>query len=137
MILGNLAVKFCAFWLKPIKIEKIENWNLTFEIFEKILKFTLENWVLTHFLSALPGPLSFYTDLENNPFFYNNFFAFFWGRGNLPPFPAGAPGIYFSRSSKHPRKFGQRLWKKSNFHRDFIKKFQSFQTILLRFLIKF
>ena len=30
----------------------------------------MENWLFTHFLSPLPGPLSFYTALENNTIFY-------------------------------------------------------------------
>ena len=46
----------------------------------------MENWFFTHFLSDLPGPLPFYTALENNTIFYNNFSGF--ERGFPPPLRA-------------------------------------------------
>ena len=51
--------------------------KLTFEFFTKFLnlhsKFSMENWFFLHFLSYLPGPLSFYTALKIAPFFLDNF----------------------------------------------------------------
>ena len=52
----------------------------------------MKNSFFTHFLSDLPGPLSFYTALENNPIFLQQFFHFLRG-GKLPPLRrAGTPG---------------------------------------------
>ena len=47
--------------------------QLRFEIFENIFKFTYKNLngklIFTHFLSPLPGLLSFYTPLEHTKIF--------------------------------------------------------------------
>ena len=49
-----------------------------------------------HFLSHLPGPLSFYTALENNTSFLQQFF-FGFGGGSFPlPPPCGRPCIIFN-----------------------------------------
>ena len=48
------------------------------------------NWFFTHFLSDLPESLSFYTALENNTIFDNNFFGF-GGGGSFPPPHLRAP----------------------------------------------
>ena len=62
---------------------------------EKILKFTYKNLngklILIHFLSVLPGPLSFYTALENNTIFLQQFFLFRGGEASPPPSPLRAP----------------------------------------------
>ena len=54
--------------------------QLRFEIFEKVFKFTQENLngklIFTHFLSDLLELLSFYTALENNTIFLQQFFRF-------------------------------------------------------------
>ena len=52
----------------------------------------MENCFFTHFISDLPGPLSFYPTLENNTIFLQQFFRF-RGRAELPPPPAGAHGF--------------------------------------------
>ena len=48
----------------------------------------MENWLFIHFLSHLPGPLSFTAPLENNTIFLQQFFRF---RGKLLPSPLRAP----------------------------------------------
>ena len=56
--------KSLRFWAKN---------QLRFEIFEKMFKFTYKNLngklIFSHFLSHLPGLLSFYTPLEHNKIF--------------------------------------------------------------------
>ena len=67
-------------------------WRL--KCFDKILKFTYTNLnrklTFFYFLSHLPGPLSFYTALENNTIFLQHFFGFGAG-GSFPPPPHGRP----------------------------------------------
>ena len=67
--------------------------QLRFEISEKTFACTYENlngkFILTDFLSGLPGPLSFYTALENNIIFLQQFFRF---GGFCPPL-AGVHGV--------------------------------------------
>ena len=74
-------------------------------------KISMENWCFTHFLSDLPRPLSFYTALENNSIFYNNFFV--WGgvggSFTLPPPPAGAPVLWLKLSLKYLYKRGNSI----------------------------
>ena len=77
--------KFLRVWAK-------NQWGLKFV--EKILKFTYKNLngklPFFLFLSHLPGPLSFYTALENNTIFLQQFFQFRGGgAGKLPPPPCG------------------------------------------------
>ena len=77
------SVKFLRVWAK-------NQWGLKF--FEKILKFKYKNLngkLTSHFLSHLPGPLSFYTALENKTIFLQQF-LWFRGGGELPP-PLRAP----------------------------------------------
>ena len=50
------------------------NWNLLRKFWNLHIKISMENWLFTHFLSLLPGPLSFYTALENNTIFLHQFF---------------------------------------------------------------
>ena len=52
-------------------------------------KISMENWGSTHFLSDLPWPLSFYTALENNTIFLQQFFRF--REGESSPLPLWAP----------------------------------------------
>ena len=57
----------------------------------------MENWLVILFLSHLPGPLSFYTALENYTICLQQFLRF-RGGGELPLPHAGAPAIIkFSR----------------------------------------
>ena len=60
-------------------------WNLH-------IKISKENWLFIYFLSHLLGPLSFYTALENNTIFLQQFFRFRGGgeASPLPP-PCGRP----------------------------------------------
>ena len=82
----NLSAKFCAFGLKING-----NWNLLRKFWNLHIKISMENWLFIHFLSNLPGPLSFYTALEKHHFL-QQFFGF---RGSSPPpLPAGAPDIF-------------------------------------------
>ena len=66
----------------------------------------MENALFIHFLSHLPGPLSFYTALENNTIFLQQFFRFRGGGISPPsPPPAGAHGqalkiVHLERISK-------------------------------------
>ena len=54
------------------------------------LKISTENRFLTHFVSDLPEPLSFYAALENNTIFLQQFF-----RGGYSPLsPLGAPDYF-------------------------------------------
>ena len=57
----------------------------------------MENYLFIHFLSYLPGPLSFYTALENSTIFIQQFFSVSGG-GQLPlPLPCGCSCvIHFS-----------------------------------------
>ena len=78
--------KFLRVWAKN---------QLRFEIFQKILIFKYENLNgklnFYQFSSDPPGPLSFYTALENNTIFYNIFSV----SGDLLPLPpAGDPVFY-------------------------------------------
>ena len=61
----------------------------------------MENWLLIHFLSILPGPLSFYTALENNTIFLQQFFRFRGGSFPLPPL----------RAPMDPEELLERGWK--------------------------
>ena len=59
----------------------------------------MENGVFTYFLSDLPGPVCFYTALENNTIFLQQFFTV--SGENLPPSPtflAGATASFPSLS---------------------------------------
>ena len=57
----------------------------------------MENWLFIHFLSLLPGPLSFYTALENNTIFLQQFFRFRRGGGEASPLPPwGRPWFHSS-----------------------------------------
>ena len=71
--------KFLRVWAKNY---------LRFEIFEKILKFTYKQLdgklIFTDFISDLPGPLSFYTSLENSTFFYYISSVLGEGESSLP-----------------------------------------------------
>ena len=53
----------------------------------------MENGLFILFLSHLPGPLSFYTALENNTIFNNIFFGL--GGGSFPPPPLQAPLVIY------------------------------------------
>ena len=53
----------------------------------------MENCFFANYLSDPPETLSFYTALQNNTTFYNNFFGF-EGEALTPPPPAGAPVNY-------------------------------------------
>ena len=66
----------------------------------------MENWLFTHFLSYLPGPLSFYTALENNTIFLQQFFSVSGG-GIIPPYPlrAALALIHF-----YPDTFQNLIW---------------------------
>ena len=58
----------------------------------------MENWLFILFLSHLPGPLSFYTALENNTIFLQQFLGFGGGEASTLP-PAGAPGLRVTLST--------------------------------------
>ena len=82
-------------------------WNLH-------IKISMENWLFTHFLSLLPGPLSFYTALENNTIYLQQFFRFRGEAYPLPP-PAGAHDffcIFFNKFNK-PCVNSLRVWTKN------------------------
>ena len=65
---------------------------MNIEISQKIIKYPYENLIglsFSNFLSDLTETLSFYTDLENNTIFHNNFrFA-----GNLSASLSGRPWL--------------------------------------------
>ena len=61
----------------------------------------MENWLFTHFLSDLPGPLS-YPALDNNSIFLQQSFRFRGGGVNLPLPPAGAPGKILQEFENFP-----------------------------------
>ena len=76
--------------------------QLRFEIFWENFKIYIwksqEKLIFNHFLSDVPGILSFYTALENKTIFYNNFFGF--GEGKLNP-PLRAPLLWKPFSLRH------------------------------------
>ena len=76
---------FCAFGLTPNRNRNFlrKFWNLP-------IKISMENWLFIHFLSLLPGPLPFYTALENNTIFLQQFFRF-RGREASPSSSLRAP----------------------------------------------
>ena len=80
--------KFLRVWTKYNR-----DWNLLRKFWNFHIKISIENWLFIAFLSNLPGPLSFYTALENKTIFCNNFFGF-GGGGELPHPPAGAPAEF-------------------------------------------
>ena len=81
--LRNLTAQVCGFGLKTNG-----DWNLLRKFRNLHLKISIENWLFLPFLSDLPGHLSFYTVMENNPIFLQQFLRF-RGYCHLPP--AGAP----------------------------------------------
>ena len=97
---------FCAFGLKTNR-----NWNLLRKFWNLHIQISMENWLFILFLSHRPGPLSFYTALENNTIFLQQFFRFRGGgeASPLPP-PAGAPVLYFG-------KYWPKIMKNPDFYR--------------------
>ena len=78
----KLSGKFLLVWAK-------NHWGLKF--IEKILKYIWKIEFLSIFYPHLPGLLSFYTALENNTIFLQQFFRFRGRGGSFPP--AGVPDL--------------------------------------------
>ena len=76
----------------------------------------MENWLFLFFLSNLPGPLSFYTAMENNTIFLQQFFRFRGGGEFRPLPPAGAPAnVCFATKSCIPITKGGHRWEGKEF----------------------
>ena len=97
----------------------MRNWNLLRKFWNLHIYISMENWLFIHFLSLLPGPLSFYTALENNTIYLQHFFRF-QGEGTLPPWFFG---ICFNKFNKPCVNF-LRVWTKNANRGKFCENFE-------------
>ena len=107
-------------------IKTNRNWNLLRKFWNLHIKISIENWLFTH----LPGPLSFYTALENKTIYLQQFFRF-RGEGKLPPPPCGRPWffcIFFNKFNKPFVKF-LRVWTKNANRGKFWKTFRKLRKM--------